>query len=156
MAQHVTGPDPLSDSGATKDRRPEPPQTSVLYNAACPVCKFEIDHYRSYVKTNSLPIGFEDLNTTELKRWGLTPDQAARRLYLMRGDDLLSGVPAFIALWSDMPRYRWLARCLALPGIHRAACGIYDRVLAPILYRRQRHRYAGAEKSGNDARKEYS
>lgn len=154
MAHPITASEPRPDTGPTPEMAPDPRKTSVLYNAECSVCKFEIDHYISYAKNNSLPIGFEDLNTTELQRWGLTQDQAARRLYLKRGDTLLSGIPAFIALWSDMPRYRWLARCLSLPGVHWAACNVYDHVLAPILYRRQRHRYAGAEKSGNDAQKE--
>lgn len=127
----------------------EPPETAVLYNAECAVCRFEITQYERYSEDKSLSIGFEDLNRTDLNPWGLTQDQAARRLYLRKDGALLSGIPAFLVLWSDMPRYRWLARIVGLPGIRQIACLIYDRLLAPILYHRQRHRYAGAEKSGN-------
>ncbi|MEL6806589.1 MAG: DUF393 domain-containing protein [Pseudomonadota bacterium] len=109
--------------------------TRVLYNADCPVCSFEINHYAAYSVRNGLPIRFEDLNRDALDAWGLTPDEAARRLYVMKDGQMFSGIPAFIVLWQDMPRYRWLARLIALPGLNRLACLTYDYVLAPLIYR---------------------
>ncbi|MEO0766279.1 MAG: DUF393 domain-containing protein [Pseudomonadota bacterium] len=109
--------------------------TRVLYNADCPVCSFEINHYAAYSVRNGLPIRFEDLNRDALDAWGLTPDEAARRLYVMKDGQMFSGIPAFIVLWQDMPRYRWLARLIALPGLNRLACVTYDYVLAPLIYR---------------------
>lgn len=125
--------------------------TSVLYNAACPVCRFEIDHYAAYSERSTLPIRFEDLNETDLARWGLSRDAAARRLYVRQGETLLSGIPAFLVLWREMPRYRWLAWIVSRPGLYWCACVTYDRAIAPILYHWQRVRNAGAEKSGSDA-----
>lgn len=110
-------------------------KTRVLYNADCPVCSFEINHYVAYAGRNDLPIRFEDLNQDALEDWGLTKDAAARRLYVLKDGQLFSGIPAFIILWQDMPRYRWLARVVALPGVHRLACLAYDNVLAPLIYR---------------------
>jgi predicted DCC family thiol-disulfide oxidoreductase YuxK len=111
-------------------------QTSVLYNADCPVCRFEIDHYAAYSKAESLPIRFDDLNNVEgLQKWGLDPDTAARRLHVMKDGKLLAGIPAFLALWQQMPRYRWLARIVAIPGIFPLACWSYDLLLAPAIYR---------------------
>ena len=109
--------------------------TRVLYNADCPVCRFEIDHYADYSKARSLPLRFEDLNTTDLAHWGISRDQAAGRLYLQRDGELLSGIPAFLVLWSEMPRYRWLARIVGLPGIRQCAMLVYDIILAPLIYR---------------------
>lgn len=109
--------------------------TRVLYNADCPVCSFEINHYAAYSERNGLPIRFEDLNRDALDAWGLTPDEAARRLYVMKDGQMFSGIPAFKVLWQDMPRYRWLARLIALPGLNRLACMTYDYVLAPLIYR---------------------
>ncbi|MEP1585814.1 MAG: DUF393 domain-containing protein [Tateyamaria sp.] len=112
-----------------------PDETRVLYNADCPVCSFEIDHYVSYVGRKDLPIRFEDLNEDIANDWGLTQDTAARRLYVLKDGQLHSGIPAFIVLWKDMPRYRWLARLVALPGLHWLANFAYDHMLAPLIYR---------------------
>lgn len=114
---------------------PKPKDVAVLYNAECPVCRFEIDHYRAYCAKQDLGIDYQDLNTADTARWGLSADQAARRLYLRRGDEMLSGIPAFLVLWSEMPRYRWLARLVGLPGLRHIAGWTYDYVLAPIIYR---------------------
>ena len=109
--------------------------TRVLYNAECPVCNFEISHYAQYADKTGLPIRFEDLNRDALDDWGLTRDAAARRLYVLKDEQMYSGIPAFIVLWQDMPRYRWLARLVSVPGVHRLACLTYDYVLAPLIYR---------------------
>ncbi|MBZ8119402.1 DUF393 domain-containing protein [Roseovarius sp. LXJ103] len=114
--------------------------TRVLYNGDCPVCSYEIGHYAAYSGREGLPIRFEDLNTAELHDWGLTPDLAARRLYLLKDGQIYSGIPAFIVLWRDMPRYRWLARVVAVSGVHWAASFTYDYVLAPLIYRWHRRR----------------
>ncbi len=112
-----------------------PDETRVLYNAECPVCNFEISHYRDYSQNADLPIAFDDLNSAQLARWGLTQDTAARRLYVQKGGELISGIPAFIVLWQDMPKYRWLARLVSLPVVHFLANLAYDYALAPIIYR---------------------
>lgn len=107
----------------------------VLYNHACPICRAEITHYARHAEAEGLAIGFRDLNACDLADWGLTPEAAAQRLHLRADGQVLAGVPAFVALWSRMPRYRWLARLIGLPGIRVAAGLIYDRLLAPALYR---------------------
>jgi predicted DCC family thiol-disulfide oxidoreductase YuxK len=109
--------------------------TRVLYNADCPVCRAEIDHYAAYSAKNALPIRFDDLNSDALKAWGLSTDAATRRLHVLKNGTLYSGIPAFVALWQDMPRYRKLARVVALPGVHWLAVQTYDHILAPLLYR---------------------
>jgi len=111
-------------------------ETHVLYNARCPVCRAEIDHYRAYAEARDLPVAFHDLNTRDLADWGIDADAAARRLHVRQGGRIVSGVDAFVALWRALPRYRWLARIVALPGLRHAAHFVYERVLAPRLYAR--------------------
>lgn len=112
------------------------PKMAVLYNAECPVCRFEINHYAEYSKSGSLPIRFDDLNIAETRaRWDMDSDTAARRLHVVRKGELLSGIPAFIALWEEMPRYRRLAGFVSLPGVYHVACFVYDYALAPAIYR---------------------
>jgi predicted DCC family thiol-disulfide oxidoreductase YuxK len=111
------------------------PKTSVLYNANCPVCNFEIGHYALYAGKAGLPIQFDDLNTDALTQWGLDADTAARRLYVIHDGKLTSGIPAFLVLWAQMPRYRLLGWIIGLPGIRQIAGAAYDHVLAPVIYR---------------------
>lgn len=110
-------------------------KTSVLYNATCPVCNFEIQHYARYAGATGLPIRFDDLNSDARVQWGLDADTAAKRLYVLRDGTLTSGIPAFLVLWSQMPRYVWLARFVGLPGVRQVASVAYDYILAPAIYR---------------------
>ncbi|MGB3408366.1 MAG: DUF393 domain-containing protein [Jannaschia sp.] len=110
-------------------------QTRVLYNADCPVCSFEIDHYRARTARDGLPLRFDDLNGPELATWGIDADQAARRLHVLHHGEVLSGMPAFRVLWDQMPHMRWAARVAAFPGLRQGLEWLYDRVGAPLLYR---------------------
>jgi predicted DCC family thiol-disulfide oxidoreductase YuxK len=116
------------------------PKTAVLYNADCPVCNFEIQHYAQYSGDNELPIQFDDLNSDARLQWGLDADTAARRLYVLHDGALTSGIPAFLVLWAQMPKYRWLGKVVGLPVIKQFASALYDYVLAPVIYRRHLRR----------------
>lgn len=111
-------------------------KTEVLYNAECPVCSREVDHYAQLSAKQALPIRYDDLNDTDrLAAWGITPDAAARRLHVRKDGQVTSGVPAFIVLWREIPQTQWLAKLCNLPVIHWLACASYDYVLAPLIYR---------------------
>ena len=110
------------------------PKTSVLYNATCPVCNFEIQHYARYAGANGLPIRFDDLNSDARDAWGLDADTAAKRLYVLHDGTLTSGIPAFLVLWRQMPKYQWLAKVVGFPGIRQIACVAYDHMLALAIY----------------------
>ena len=121
-------------SARMKDTTSE--QTCVLYNADCPVCSYEINHYAAYSNREELSIRFDDLNDQNaLGAWGLDADTAARRLHVLKDGNLLSGIDAFLVLWTDMPRYRVLARIVSVPGVYHVACAAYDHILAPLIYR---------------------
>lgn len=115
-------------------------ETRVLYNETCPVCRFEIGHYRKAALAENLPLRFDDL--THASAWGVTPEAAAKRLHVLHQGQLLSGIPAFQVLWAQLPRWRWFARLTALPLIHPATCAFYDHLMAPILYRAHKRREA--------------
>lgn len=108
----------------------------VLYNAECPVCRREIEHYAKISERKSLPVAFTDLNDAAgLRNWQLSADDAARRLHVRKDGRLYDGIPAFVALWQEFPQYRWLAWAVSLPGVFRLAVWTYDLILAPLLYR---------------------
>jgi len=123
-------------------------ETTTIYNAECPICRREIAGYRAYAEARALPLRFAALQETDLAALGLTPEDAARRLHVLRDGALLSGLPAFVALWSEMPRFRWLARLVSLPVLRPVATAVYDRALAPALYALHRRRVA--RKAGGD------
>ncbi|MEM8580699.1 MAG: DUF393 domain-containing protein [Pseudomonadota bacterium] len=133
---------PMANTDSTTE------DTSVLFNAACPVCNAEIKHYARYAEKEALPLRFEDLGATDLSAWGVSEDQAARRLHVRQGDTVFSGLPAFRVLWAQMPRYTWLAKVTGWPVVRPLAAATYDYILAPLLYRWHRVRFAGAEKTG--------
>ena len=104
--------------------------------------------YRGRVEAGDGALGFIDLNAADLQAFGLTPQEAARRLYVVRGGVLVAGVEAFLILWRETPGFEWLARLVGLPLVRQVAHGVYEWVLAPVLYamhkRRQARRLSGA------------
>ncbi len=57
----------------------------VLYNARCPVCRAEIDHYQRYAVARGLPVVFHHLGTCDRASWGLDEDAAAGRPHVREG-----------------------------------------------------------------------
>jgi len=114
--------------------------STVIYNGSCPICSAEVSAYRRQALAQGLPLEFTDLTQGDLAHFGLTADQAARRLYLVQGGQTYSGLDAFLRLWAVMPRYRWLARLFGLPLIRPVARRIYDHIAAPLLYAMHRRR----------------
>lgn len=119
-----------------------PQDTRVLFNADCPICNAEICHYQAYSEGQNLGIGFDDLNSDALENWGVDADTAARRLHVVHQGQLYAGIPAFLVLWQEMPRYRWLAKLIGLPGIKQLASLGYNHILAPAIYHRHKRRLA--------------
>ncbi len=121
-------------------------ETRVLYNDTCPICRAEITAYQRRALRDGLPIRFDALERAE--DWGLTADQAAMRLHVWHQGQVLSGLAAFRALWQQLPHLRWLAWLTGLPGVGWLADGIYERVLAPRLFRAHQRRQARAGRNG--------
>jgi len=124
--------------------------TKVLYNKQCAVCNFEIEHYKTYTKQQCIDIGFEDLNDTDLKSCGVNKDQAQRRMHVQKNGQTYSGVDAFIQLWEDMPKYSTLAKIAKKPVIYQFGNMLYDWVLAPALYNKNKlkERFYDTKRSG--------
>lgn len=133
----------MAGGGAGRPRPPAyvspmPDDIHVLYNQTCPLCRFEIEAYRARALRDGLPLRFETLD--QAAAWGLTPDQAARRLHVMQDGVLLSGLAAFRAVWAQMPHMAWAARVTGWPIVGPVAGWVYDRVLAPLLFAAHKRR----------------
>lgn len=90
---------------------------TVLYDGACPLCRREIDLYRALTPT--APLAFHDVS----EAIGDVPEGTSRaqllaRFHVRHPDGRLeSGAQAFLALWSRLPGWRWLAKLGRLPGM---------------------------------------
>lgn len=110
---------------------------TAIYNRACPVCRIEIEHYERTCHAAGVPSLFVDIHQEPdaLAEFGVTGDDAKRRLYCVDQDGrLYCGVDAVALIWQAMPTHRWLARLVALPGVHQVTHWGYDRLVAPTLY----------------------
>ena len=110
---------------------------TVLYNDQCPVCSFEIEHYRALCSKRGIDLGFEKISAQGPMLTGakLSVTEAKRRLHVKTQDGQIKiGVDGFLALWAEMPGYRMLGRVVALPGIYHLSVMVYNRILAPLLF----------------------
>ena len=112
------------------------PTTTVLFNGDCEICSKEICIYQSYGASEGLPIDFKDINNTDLNSFGLTRDETARQLHVFKNSELFVGVKAFVILWNEMPKYRFLAKIFSLPGVSKFAQFFYYHVISLYLYQR--------------------
>jgi predicted DCC family thiol-disulfide oxidoreductase YuxK len=83
---------------------------TTFYDGGCPLCSREIAHYRRLDRAER--IRWIDITTAPemLTAAGLDPATAMRRLHVQDGRGrMLRGVPAFVAIWRQLPGYRLLA-----------------------------------------------
>jgi predicted DCC family thiol-disulfide oxidoreductase YuxK len=109
----------------------------VFYDGGCPLCRREIAHYQRIVEDGQIQwIDIMD-NGDALQAHGLTWRQAMQRIHVQDSDGcMVSGTAAFAALWRHIPRYRFLAGLVTLPGIH----WIVEQVYTVFARRRYRSR----------------
>lgn len=85
-------------------------QLTTFYDGGCPLCSKEIAHYRRIDRAGR--VRWVDITTAPeaLAAAGLDQATAMRRLHVQDTDGrLLQGVPAFVAIWRQLPGYRRLA-----------------------------------------------
>ena len=107
----------------------------VLFNENCPICNAEICHYRKYAEEKGIELYFDKLGETDLSPYGICKSQGAKRLHVISDGQVIHGLPAFQKLWAEMPRYRFLATVTSFPIAKGISELIYDKILAPLLYR---------------------
>ena len=117
----------------------------MIYNDSCPICSREVGLYKREAESADLPIAFSGLSNSELEGTGLSRDQAAREFHVILDGERLAGLDAFLALWNELPKWRWLASVLDKPVIRPCASFVYSYIAAPALYslhKRRQHRMA--------------
>ena len=97
--------------------------SKVLFNEKCSICNFEIKHYK---KRSELV--FEDCSSME--------DKYLKKLHVVFEDGKeLSGVDAFIEMWLEIPKYRFLAKIIRKPIIYQISWVIYEAFALILFYK---------------------
>lgn len=97
----------------------QPPPLTVLYDGACPLCRREIGIYRGLKPLQAdAPVCFADVSDAAVPLPpGTTREQLLARFHVRgRDGELRSGAQAFLALWAELPGWRWLALAGRAPG----------------------------------------
>ena len=100
----------------------------VLYDGKCGLCSKEIAYYRRVAPGGVF--NWLDIATDPrpLAVFGLSQPQALRRLHVRDAEGQWHvGVAAFILIWRYLPRWRFLAVILSIPGVREVADGLYNR-----------------------------
>jgi len=116
---------------------------TVLYNGACPICHREIEHYRRLDRSGAKSLSFIDISSPNPEEAGLplAQDDAKRRLHVLDADgQLLSGIPAFAAIWDQLPKYRWLSALTRLPILRSLLPWVYEPVAFGLYHLDKRRR----------------
>ena len=115
----------------------EPTKLRTYYNSSCPVCTAGIRAYSGSPEASGAQLEWQDINAAPeaLAGQGVSQDDVWYRLHAIDAEGrVLVGIDAFIAIWAELPEYRWRARLLRLPVVRQLA-GLGYEVLAFFLYR---------------------
>jgi len=104
----------------------------VYYNNSCKICKTEIDFYKKQKIDEIQWVDITD-GSSVTKNTGKKSQTLLRRLHVEENGKIIGGAEAFLVLWKNMPKYRFLYRILKLPIIFSIFKVSYE-VIAYFLY----------------------
>lgn len=84
-------------------------KTTVFYDGSCALCRAEMCHYRKQDKVQALR--FIDVSDVGMPLpVGIDRAQAMKLFHVLSdAGTVLTGAPAFVEVWAQLPRWRWLA-----------------------------------------------
>ena len=104
----------------------------VYFNNSCNICRAEINLYK---KQDIKGIKWIDINQNDLalKETGKDEKTLLRRLHIEESGKIFSGAKAFLLLWKNIPKYKFLYHFLKLPIIFNLFSFTYE-LIAYLLY----------------------
>ena len=110
-----------SNSPESTELSESPEKLKVLFDGGCPLCRREIAHVRGLAqRQGDSGLCFVDISAGAGDATEFAADRATlmARFHVERADgSRLDGARAFVAMWSRLPGWRWLARLARLPGV---------------------------------------
>ncbi len=111
----------------------------VYYDGKCGLCSREIRHYQKIAPAGIF--NWQDITRKPepFTKKGYTLAEGLKALHAEDEDGRMHiGVAAFILIWRQLPRWKWLARFASLPLIYHLAKLSY-RVFAAWRFKRLDH-----------------
>ena len=108
----------------------------VYFNNSCKICKAEIDIYK---KEKIDQINWIDITDNNIAKLETKKDykQLLRRLHVEKDGQIFSGAKAFLLVWKNIPKYKFLYSFLKLPIIFQVFSLSYE-MIAFFLYIKNR------------------
>lgn len=89
---------------------------TVFFDGSCPLCRREIGIYQSLQADQA--VAWQDVSAPTSALAAQERQALMARFHVQLSDGrLLSGAQAFVALWAQLPGWRYLAKFAAIPGI---------------------------------------
>lgn len=115
-------------------------QVTTFYDGGCPLCRQEVQHYRRLDRDET--VQWIDISApgAQLDVFGISRATAMARFHVLDGEkQMQTGAAAFVALWSVLPYYHWLAKLVRVLGLIPFLEHLYEPFARWRLARRQRH-----------------
>tara|TARA_B100001093_G_scaffold398447_1_gene385783 strand:- start:413 stop:793 length:381 start_codon:yes stop_codon:yes gene_type:complete len=104
----------------------------VYFNNSCKICKAEIDLYK---KEEISEINWVDITNNKQAKIETKKDfeELLRRLHVEKNGEIFSGAKAFLLVWKNIPKYKFLYKIFSLPIIFQIFSVGYE-IIAFFLY----------------------
>ena len=99
----------------------------MYFNNSCKICRTEINLYK---KQNIKDIEWVDITDNETAEIETQKDAKSllRRLHIKDGANIIEGAEAFLLIWKNIPKYRFLYKILKKPIIFNIFSFFYEIV----------------------------
>ncbi|MEF8792093.1 thiol-disulfide oxidoreductase DCC family protein [Thiohalorhabdus sp.] len=110
---------------------------TMFYDGGCPICRREVAFYRRLDRAGQVRWHDITADAEPLAAQGIGLRDAQARLHALdREGRLQVGAAAFVAVWRELPYWRWLAWAAAVPGVMAVMDALY-RPYARWRFRRR-------------------
>ena len=116
----------------------------VFFNNSCSVCRLEINHYKKISDSNLEWIDITN-NNDALKITSKTQEELLRRLHVIDNGKVVGGAKAFIIIWSQIPKYKFLSKIFNFKPLFILFNYSYE-FLAYLLFLKNKHQLNGEKK----------
>ena len=109
----------------------------VFFNNSCNICKLEIDHYKKISDKNLEWVDITN-NQEAIELTSKSKKELLRRLHVIENGKVIGGAKAFIIIWSNIPKYNFLAKILSFKPLFILFHYAYEFV-AYFLFLKNKH-----------------